>query len=263
LKVSRSGYYAWANRKPGLRATENAELLLKIRRVYDSSKGRYGSPRVYQALRREGEQVGENRVARLMQKWGMKARVMRVYRRMSKRRDELKALPNHRLSVEKPVAVNQQWSSDVTYIKLGRKYVFLAVVLDLFSRRIISWRSDESLNAALAKGALREAFAARRPEAGLLFHTDRGTEYRAQKTQAFLNQNSVRHSMNRPGQCTDNAEVESFFKTLKGELLHATSFVTMRQLRKHIKDYIEGFYNSHRLHSGLGYRTPIEFEGIN
>ncbi|MFB2707364.1 IS3 family transposase, partial [Marinobacter shengliensis] len=163
----------------------------------------------------------------------------------------------------KPVAVNQQWSSDVTYIKLGRKYVFLAVVLDLFSRRIISWRLDESLNAALAKGALREAFAARRPEAGLLFHTDRGTEYRAQKTQAFLNQNSVRHSMNRPGQCTDNAEVESFFKTLKGELLHATSFVTIRQLRKHIKDYIEGFYNSHRLHSGLGYRTPIEFEGIN
>lgn len=99
--------------------------------------------------------------------------------------------------------------------------------------------------------------------AGLLFHTDRGTEYRAQKTQAFLSQNGVRHSMNRPGQCTDNAEVESFFKTLKGELLHATSFVTMRQLRKHIKDYIEVFYNSLRLHSSLGYRTPIEFEGIN
>ncbi len=106
LKVSRSGYYAWANRKPGQRAVENAALLLKIRRVYDGSKGRYGSPRVYQALRREGEQVGENRVARMM----------RVYRRMSKRRDELKALPNHRLSVEKPVEVNQQWSSDVTYI---------------------------------------------------------------------------------------------------------------------------------------------------
>nr|WP_152525029.1 IS3 family transposase [Marinobacter sp. C1S70] len=263
LNVSRSGYYAWANRKPGQRAAENAALLLKIRRVYDGSKGRYGSPRVYQALRQEGEQVGENRVARLMQEWGMKARVMRVYRRMSKRRDELKALPNHRLSVEKPVEVNQQWSSDVTYIKLGRKYVFLAVVLDLFSRRIVSWRLDASLNATLAKGALREAFAARQPKAGLLFHTDRGTEYRAQKTQAFLNQNSVRHSMNRPGQCTDNAEVESFFKTLKGELLHATSFVTMRQLRKHIKDYIEGFYNSQRLHSGLGYRTPIEFEGIN
>lgn len=115
----------------------------------------------------------------------------------------------------------------------------------------------------LAKGVLREAFAARQPKAGLLFHTDRGTEYRAQKTQAFLNQNSVRHNMNRPGQCTDNTEVESFFKTLKGELLHTTSFVTMRQLRKHIKEYIEGFYNSQRLHSGLGYRTPIEFEGIS
>ncbi len=137
------------------------------------------------------------------------------------------------------------------------------MVLDLFSRRIISWRLDESLNAALAKSALREAFASRQPDSGLLFHTDRGTEYRARKTQVFLNQNGVLHSMNRPGQCTDNAEVESFFKTLKGELLHATSFVTMRQLRKHIKDYIEDFYNSLRLHSGLGYRTPIEFEGIN
>ncbi|RBW51439.1 IS3 family transposase [Marinobacter sp. F3R11] len=263
LNISRSGYYAWVNRKPGQRAAENADLLLKIRRIYDSSKGRYGSPRVYQALRREGEQVGENRVARLMQEWGMKARVMRVYRRMAKRREELKALPNHRLSVEKPVAVNQQWSSDVTYIKLGRKHVFLAVVLDLFSRRIVSWRLDESLNAALAKGALREAFAVRQPAAGLLFHTDRGTEYRAHKTQLFLNQNRVCHSMNRPGQCTDNAEVESFFKTLKGELLHATSFVTMRQLRKHIKGYIDGFYNSQRLHSSLGYRSPIEFEGIN
>lgn len=236
---------------------------MKIRRVYDGSKGRYGSPRVYQALRKEGLIVGENRVAKIMREWGMKARVARVYRRMRKLRDDLKALPNHRLEAAKPAAANQQWSSDVTYIKLGKKYVFLAVVLDLHSRRIISWRLGENLSADFAKATLREAFTSRKPTSDLLFHTDRGIEYRAHKTQALLNQYRVRHSMNRPGQCTDNAEVESFFKTLKGELLHATSFVTMRQLRKHISNYIERFYNSQRLHSSLGYRTPIEFEGIN
>nr|WP_163502616.1 IS3 family transposase [Halomonas socia] len=263
LNISRSGYYAWANRKPSQRAAENADLLLKVRRVYNDSKGRYGSPRVYQALRREGLVVGENRVARLMREWGMKARVTRVYRRLSKRRDDLKALPNYRLEVKKPVAINQQWSSDVTYIKLGKKYVFLAVVLDLFSRRIISWRLGESLSADFARATLREAFTSRSPAPDLLFHTDRGIEYRAHKTQALLNHHRVRHSMNRPGQCTDNAEVESFFKTLKGELLHATSFMTLRQLRKHIRNYIDGYYNSHRLHSGLGYRTPVEFEEVN
>ncbi|WP_369612216.1 IS3 family transposase [Marinobacter sp. RI1] len=263
LNISRSGYYAWANRKPSQRAAENADLLLKVRRVYNDSKGRYGSPRVYQALRREGLVVGENRVARVMREWGMKARVARVYRRMRKLREDLKALPNHRLEADKPVAANLQWSSDVTYIKLGKKYVFLAVVLDLYSRRIISWRLGENLSADFARATLREAFASRKPSPGLLFHTDRGIEYRAHKTQALLNRYLVRHSMNRPGQCTDNAEVESFFKTLKGELLHATSFVTMRQLRNYISNYIESFYNSQRLHSGLGYRTPIEFEGIH
>lgn len=202
-------------------------------------------------------------MARLMREWGMKARVARVYRRMTKRRDDLKALPNYRLDAEKPDAVNQHWSSDVTYIKLGKRYVFLAVVLDLFSRRIISWRLGESLSADFARATLREALTSRQPASDLLFHTDRGIEYRAHKTQALLKQHRVRHSMNRPGQCTDNAEVESFFKTLKGELLHATSFVTLRQLRKHIKHYIEGFYNSCRLHSGLGYRTPLEFEGVS
>ncbi|MDI4638244.1 IS3 family transposase [Halomonas sp. BMC7] len=207
--------------------------------------------------------VGENRVARLMREWGMKARVARVYRRMTKRRDDLKALPNYRLDAEKPDAVNQHWSSDVTYIKLGKRYVFLAVVLDLFSRRIISWRLGEGLSADFARATLREAFTSRQPASDLLFHTDRGIEYRAHKTQALLKKHRVRHSMNRPGQCTDNAEVESFFKTLKGELLHATSFVTLRQLRKHIKDYVEGFYNSRRLHSSLGYRTPLEFEGVS
>lgn len=263
MSVSRSGYYAWVNRKPSPRAVERADLVFRIRKVYDESRGRYGSPRVYQALRREGVQVGKNRVARIMQEWGMKARVTRVYRRLARRRHELKALPNYRLAAPAPTGVNQQWSSDVTYIKLGTKYVFLAVVLDLYSRRVIHWRLGKSLTADFSKATLREAFKRRQPSPGLLLHTDRGIEYRAHKMQRLLNQHQVRHSMNRPGQCTDNAEVESFFKTLKGELLHATSFTAMCQLRSQIRRYIDGFYNNHRLHSGLGYRSPIEFEGIS
>ncbi|MEL4381349.1 IS3 family transposase [Shewanella algae] len=187
--------------------SENADLLLKIRRTYNASNGRYGSPRVYQSLRREGIEVGENQVARLMREWGMKARVTRVYRQMTKRRDSAKTLPNYRLEAPRPEATNQHCSNDVTYIKMGRKYVFLAVVLDLFSRRIVSWRLGENLNADFSRAPLREAFKTRQPALGLLFHTDRGIEYRAHKTQALLKQHQVRHSMNGPGQCTDNAIV--------------------------------------------------------
>ncbi len=146
---------------------------------------------------------------------------------------------------------------------MGRKNVFLAVVLDLFSRRIVGWKLESSLNNELSRGALKQAIADRSPSPGLLFHTDRGTEFRALKMQDMLTRHKIRHSMSRPGYCTDNAEVESFFKNLKGELLHATSFVTLRQLRHHIKHYIECFYNTQRLHSSLDYRTPLEFEEAN
>lgn len=146
---------------------------------------------------------------------------------------------------------------------MGRKNVFLAVVLDLYSRRIVGWKLEASLNSDLSRGALRQAMADRSPSPGLLLHTDRGTEFRALKMRDMLARHQVRHSMSRPGYCTDNAEVESFFKSLKGELLHATSYITLRQLRHHIKHYIERFYNTQRLHSSLGYRTPLEFEGAN
>lgn len=242
---------------------ENADLLLKIRRIFNDSEGRYGSPKVYQALKSQGVRVGENRVARLMREWGMKARTYRIYRRLLTRRAILRAWPNYRLATEKPVTLNQQWSSDVTYIKMGRKNVFLAVVLDLFSRRIVGWKLEASLNGELSSGALKQALADRSPPPGLLLHTDRGTEFRALKMREMLARHQIIHSMSRPGYCTDNAEVESFFKSLKGELLHATSFVTLRQLRHHIKHYIERFYNTERLHSSLGYRSPLEFEGAN
>ena len=183
--------------------------------------------------------MGEKRVARLMREAGLKARVEWVYRRMKNRRALLKDLPNHRLDLPRPNRANEQWSSDVTYLRLGRRWVYLVVILDLWSRRIVSWKLSDRLTAALSLSALRAALRSRRPAPGLVLHTDRGSEYRAGVMQQLLVRHGIRHSMNRPGQCTDNAEVESFFKTLKMEWFHGTSFVEIRSLRRHLRFLFE------------------------
>lgn len=260
LGVSRSGYYDWLKRIPCAHAQQDASLLAHIQRVFQSSFGRYGSPKVYQVLRSEGIIVSRKRVARLMRENGLKARVERVYKRLNKVRAELKVLPNHRLHTPKPTGPNQQWSSDVTYIRHGRRHVFLAVIVDLWSRKIIGWALHEKLNAELSVAALYQALTQRKPKPGLILHTDRSVEFRAQAMQIWLNKFGIRHSMNRPGQCTDNAEVESFFKTLKSELIYENYFPTVTALRNKISDYIRNFYNKVRLHSSLNYVSPIQFE---
>lgn len=260
MGVSRSGYYDWLRRKPSPRHVQDEELLSRIRRIFKAVKGRYGSPKVHKALRQEGTCVGEKRVARLMREAGLKARVERVYRRMNKTRAELKVLPNHRLEAPKASGPDQQWSSDVTYIRQGRRHVFLAVIVDLWSRKIIGWALHEKLNANLSIAALYKALKQRKPKPGLILHTDRGVEFRAHAMQHWLRKYGVRHSMNRPGQCTDNAEVESFFKTLKAELIHDSHFANVEQMRSRVSDYIRNFYNKVRLHSSLDYVSPIQFE---
>lgn len=260
LGVSRSGYYDWRDRKPSQRAQSDQQLLYAIRRIFQASKERYGSPKVHKALRKEGIRVGEKRVARLMRQSGLKARVERVYRRLYKARNELKIAPNHRLEIGKPNGPDQQWSSDVTYIKFGRRHVFLAVIIDLWSRKLVGWALHEQLNSDLSISALVKALHQRRPKPGLILHTDRGTEYRAKSMQKCLSKYGITHSMNRPGQCTDNAEVESFFKTLKAELIHESFFASVAQLRDKIGYYIKNFYNRVRLHSSLNYVSPIQFE---
>ncbi|WP_088332895.1 IS3 family transposase [Lacimicrobium sp. SS2-24] len=262
LKVSRSGYYDWRDRPLSKRALGDAALLEHVRRVYGASQGRYGSPKVYQTLRQEGFSIGEKRIARLMRLDGLKARVEKVYRRMKKVRAELKALPNYRLEVEAPTGPNQQWSGDVTYIRHGRSFVYLAVILDLWSRRIVGWALSYELNASLAIAALYKALRQRKPKPGLIMHTDRGVEYRAHAMQRWFEKYAITHSMSRPGRCTDNAEVESFFKSLKSELIHQSHFADIQQLEGKMKQYIGTFYNRRRLHSSLNYLSPVQFENV-
>ena len=260
MGVSASGFYAWKLREPSARARQDGQLLASIRAIFDQHQGRYGSPKIHQVLRRQGIFIARKRVARLMRDAGLKARVERVYRRMHKRRAELKVLPNYRLGLSAPTGPNQQWSSDVTYIRLGKRHVFLAVVVDLWSRRIIGWSLQDALNASLSTAALVMAIKRRKPKPGLILHTDRGCEFRAKLMQGWLSRYGIRHSMNRPGQCTDNAEVESFFKTLKSELIYDNFFGNINRLRDKVDHYIRYFYNRIRLHSSLNYLSPIEYE---
>ncbi|GAA5188902.1 hypothetical protein GCM10025772_10000 [Ferrimonas gelatinilytica] len=193
---------------------------------------------------------------------GLKARCCRVYRQLPKRREKLKAVENLRLKTDKATSVNQQWSGDVTYLKLGRKWYYLAVVIDLYSRKVVGWAFSDNRTARLTETALWKALSKRRPKPGLLFHTDRGTEYLNELMQGYYERRGINHSLNRPGRCTDNAEVESFFHTLKGELFTGARYADAAQLHESIANYIDHFYNRRRLHSSLGYQSPTQYEKL-
>ena len=191
---------------------------------------------------------------------GLRARVLKTYSKPAKVKFFYKAIENHRKNSRKPTAINQQWSGDITYLKVGQRWHYLAVVLDLFSRRIIGWALGKYKTTELTLKALRLALNKRKPTETVLFHTDRGAEYRAHIVQQFLVKHNIQASMNRPGCCTDNAEVESFFHSLKADLIRGNKFETMNKLQTKLSGYLNYFYNRQRLHSSLGYKTPIEFE---
>lgn len=236
------------------------ELLSHIKRVFILNKQTYGSPRVFHALKREGIQTSKKRVARLMQEHGLKARALKTYSKPAKVKFFYKAIENHKKYSDKPTGVNQQWSGDITYLKVGQRWHYLAVVLDLYSRRVIGWALGHQKSTDLTMKALKQALSNRKPKSTVLFHTDRGAEYRAHVMQEFLSKRNVKASMNRPGCCTDNAEVESFFHSLKADIIRGNTFANADKLRALLKSYLNGFYNRQRLHSSLGYKTPAEFE---
>lgn len=190
----------------------------------------------------------------------MKGRVTRVYRRTPGADRFYTKHNNLILNAPVPTAVNQQWVGDLTYIRVGQKWRYLSIVMDRFSRRIVSWRLSQEKTAMLTRIVLRAAMEARQPAPGLIFHTDRGVEYGAHDVQTLLRRHGVLSSMNRPGHCTDNGYAESFFHSLKAELIHGTVYNTDYGLDSAIRDYIDGFYNPARLHSGIGYLSPIEYE---
>ena len=260
LDVSASGFYAWRQRPASQRSIENAQLLEKIRRVHLESRKTYGSPRIHRVLRDSGIECGRHRVSRLMRSARIVAQRMIRYRRISKTshgRDVADNLVNRNFSVMSP---NRVWASDMTYIWTGGGWLYLAVVLDLASRRVVGWAMDRRMTDQLTRNALAMALQQRRPEAGLIHHSDQGSQYASIGFQSMLKEHGIKCSMNRLGDCYDNAVVESFFKTLKAELVKEVRFKDREHGRLKLFEYIEVFYNRQRLHSTLDYKSPAQFE---
>ena len=260
LGVQRSGYYAWRKRKPSTRAQDNQALLALIEAEHQKSRRTYGSPRLHVVLQRQGVQCGRNRVARLMRLHGIVARKKRrYYPRTTQRQAGVIPAPN-RLNQDFSAAMpNQKWVSDFTYIETAEGWLYLAVVLDLFSRRAIGWAMSAKMDAELVETALRMALLGRRPPAGLLHHSDQGSQYTSTTYLNCLNAALAVLSMSGAGNCYDNAVMESFFSTLKTECVTGI-FTSHAQARTVIFEYIEVWYNRQRLHSTLGYFSPVDFE---
>ena len=258
--VSRSGYYAWRQRPVSAREMANQELVGEIKRVHQASRRTYGSPRVYRALRAEGIACSENRVARLMRQCRIVAKQARRFTTTTKANPRHAAAPNHLKQHFEATRPNETWLSDITYIPTEEGWLYLAAVMDIFSRRIVGWSMGKRITSRLAKQAMEMALSQRSPGPGLIHHSDRGSQYTSAPYQGLLTQHKVIPSMSASGNCYDNAPMESVFGTLKQELIYHKHYVTRRAARTDIFDYIETFYNRQRLHSSLDYQSPIAFE---
>lgn len=256
--VSRFGYASWKRRGPSNHAKMDIELTAHIERLFGDSGGIYGSPKVHQLLRDEGYGVGENRVARLMRQNELRARCARIYRSHAKT-DRFYASIGNRICELEATGPDQIWVGDVTYLRVNDEWRYLAVVLDKYSRRILGWSLSKKRNVDLSLAAFKCAASKRLVQPGLYFHSDRGSEYVANKYRKWMKGNGVIQSMNRKGEMNDNAEMESFFRQFKAERIHQNEFVTEKELRAVIIEYV-GFYNRKRIHSSLDYMTPAQFE---
>ena len=260
LGVSRSGYYAWRNRGRSQRSEANEKLLVQIREEYQLSHQTYGSPRIHAALHKKDVICSRKRVARLMRLNQIVAR--KVHRRMprtTQRDPEAMPAPNLLNQDFSSPAPDRKWASDITYIDTAEGWLYLAVVLDLFSRRVVGWAMDEQMDASLVQKAWNMAVWQRTPSAELLHHSDQGSQYTSEVYQHSLATYHCQVSMSRVGNCFDNAVIESFFSTLKTECADH-QFATQAQARTAIFEYIAAWYNRQRLHSSLGYLSPVEFE---
>jgi putative transposase len=260
LSVSRSGYYVWLKKPVSKRQQANTKLREKIRTVHRDSGESYGSPRVYQALKEQGEPCSENRVARLMREDGLQAKTKRRYKATTDSKHNLPVAPNLLNRDFSPEEPNQVYAGDITYIWTTEGWLYLAVVIDLFSRSVVGWAMDKRMTRQLVMDALTMAVQRRRPPAGVIFHSDRGSQYASADFQKLLAKHGIRCSMSRKGDCWDNAPVESFFGSLKQELIFHRKYSTRFHARQSIFEYIERFYNRCRLHSTLGYKSPADYE---
>jgi putative transposase len=261
LEVTRSGYYQWRGKLAGTRAQANQQLLEQIRQVFEQNRQAYGSPRVTRELRRQRILCSENRVARLMHRHKIRAKCKSPFRpRTTDSQHPYGAAPNRLADLGPLTRVNQAWAADITYVRTAGGWIYLAAVMDLYSRKIVGWSLGYTLQTSLVKQALEQALAMRRPAAGLLHHSDRGVQYASSAFQALLHSHQILPSMSSCGNCYDNANIESFWSTLKTELIHRQPFQDLPEAKSAIFEYIEIFYNRQRLHSALDYKTPVEFE---
>jgi transposase InsO family protein len=260
LDVSPSGYFAWRARPACRRQCDDMVLLAHVRSAFALSNETYGSPRMVHELRDNGLSIGRRRVARLMRENGMKGRQKRRFKRTT---DSLHAFPIAPNLLDQDFAAtgrNQKWGADISYVWTREGWLYLAVVIDLFARRVVGWATSDRLHKELALSALRRAIAVRRPPVGLIHHADRGSQYCSIEYQAQLRRHDILISMSGKGNCFDNAMVETFFKTLKAELVWRTVFQSRAEATVAIGRYIDGFYNPVRRHSALGFISPLQFE---
>lgn len=266
LEVSPSGYYAWLKRRttPGPRALQNQTLAQQIAGIHFQSRHTYGSPRIVDTLRKQGARHGRNRVARLMRAAGLCGRQKGRYRvQTTDSNHDHPIAPNLMAQAPEAAAPNQIWVGDITYIETQEGWLYLAAILDRYSRKIVGWAMSERIDTDLVLKAFDMALLHRQPTSKVLFHSDRGVQYASANYRRALTQAGLVASMSRKGNCYDNATMESFWSTLKLELVYRSHFATRSQARNQIFDYIESFYNRQRAHSALDYRSPVDFETKN
>lgn len=263
LKVKKAGYYAWVSRPPSRHAEDDEQLAEAITVIHGESRQRYGSPRVHEELKAQGKQHGEKRVARIMQEEGLRAKTPRRFRVTTDSNHAHPIAPNvldRQFAVAPVAALDRVWVGDITYLTTREGWLYLAIVLDLASRRVIGWAMRHTLEGALTRDALLMALTGRQPEPGTLYHSDQGSQYAAGDYQDILIAHAMDCSMSRRGNCWDNAVAESFFATLKRELADDADWATRDEARTAVFEYIEVWYNQQRRHSSLGYLSPAAFE---
>ena len=260
LEVSRSGYYRWLKHKPSQRQLDNRSLDAEIRQIYDDSKGRYGSPKITRELRDRGRKVGKNRVAKRMRQTGLRSKIRRKYKVTTDSKHNFPVAPNlleRNFTAQVPDTV---WVSDITYLATRTGWLYLTVIIDLFSRIVVGWALSSSLSHEMVVVALKRAIRRRRPAKGLIFHSDRGVQYACNDFRQELDKHEFIQSMSRKGDCWDNAVAESFFGILKTELIYHQRYEGHQDTLHSIFEYIEVFYNRQRRHSTIEYLCPSEYE---
>jgi putative transposase len=261
LGVSPAGYYAWRSRPESERSSANRDLVDEIKRVHRNTSGRYGSPRIRAELKAQGHGVSRGRIERLMRHHGIRAITAPTRRvRTTDSRHDFPIAPNLIGRNFTATAPNRMWLADITYVETAQGWLYLSTVLDLYSRRIVGWAMEDHLRADLPLAALKMAISAQRPGAGLIHHSDRGVQYASESYRKAIRSAGFLASMSRKGDCYDNAPMESFFHTLKTELVHHRKYATRAEATRDIFAYIEGFYNRTRRHSAIGFISPIEME---